>query len=442
MIRKDKLKVVVGLGKTGLSCVRYLKKHNINVAVVDSRVNPPGLIELKQTFPNVPVFFGSLDAEILAQADELIVSPGVALQEPAIAKQIERGISVIGDIELFARVATAPIVAITGSNGKSTVTVLVGEMAKTAGLDVRVGGNLGTPALELLQDHEPDLYVLELSSFQLETTFSLHAAAAVVLNISPDHMDRYENITEYQAAKMRIYEGCNVAVLNKDSLNNRQHNKALIFGLGEPQANEFGVKDNYLMHGSQKLLAVSELKIKGDHQIANALAALALGTAAQLPMSAMLAALCKFTGLSHRCQWIGKFAGIEWYNDSKATNVGAALAAITGLAPYVVGKLILIAGGQGKDADFSVLYSAVREHVRMVILLGEDADKLAAALDRAAEIICTQSMQEAVECAAQNAQSGDVVLLSPACASFDMFANFEQRGEVFTENVKTLYLHL
>lgn len=415
------MKVIIGLGKTGLSCIRYLLKKNTDIAIVDNRINPPGLPELKNYSPNVPVYLGCFHENILSQADELVISPGVSLKEPAIAKQIKNGKPVIGDIELFARAARAPIIAITGSNGKSTVTTLVGEMAKCAGINVGVGGNLGIPALDLLTAPEPDLYVLELSSFQLETTYSLKAKAAVVLNISPDHMDRYENIEEYKAAKMRIYNGCEVAVI-------------------EGEWNLFSTEGNYLTYEKQKLLSIDKLKIKGRHQVSNALAALALGAAAGLPMAAMLKALREFPGLPHRCQWVAKINNVDYYNDSKGTNVGAAKAAIEGLGRgtghCALTKIILIAGGQGKGADFSELFPVVEKYVRAVILIGQDAPKIKTALTGACKILFAESMREAVKFAAQEAQPGDMVLLSPACASFDMFNNFEHRGEVFCEDVR------
>ena len=402
------MKVIIGLGKTGLSCVRYLLKKDTNIAVVDNRFDPPCLAELKNSFPNVPVYLGGFHEEILSKADEIIISPGVS------AKQIKNGKPIIGDIELFCRAAKAPIIAITGSNGKSTVTALVGEMAKCAGLKVKVGGNLGPPALDLLTDLKPDLYVLELSSFQLETTYSLKAKAAVVLNISPDHMDRYENIAEYTAAKMRIYNNCEVKII--------------------PEQNAFKIRDNYLTYNNQKLLAIDELKITGQHQISNCLIALALGQAVNLPMPAMVKALREFKGLPHRCQWVAKINNVNYYNDSKGTNIAATKAAIEGLGP--MGPIVLIAGGQGKGADFSLLFPAVKKHVRALILIGEDADKLKTALTGACTIKMCSTMQDAVATAQQSAQPGDIVLLSPACASFDMFDNFEQRGNVFMNAVR------
>jgi len=441
MRQNSKLKVIVGLGKTGFSCVRHLVKHNYNIAVVDSRKQPPMLQQLQTSFPNIPIHIGNFAEDILAQADELIVSPGVSINELPVAKQIKNGIPAIGDIELFTHYAKAPIIAITGSNGKSTVTTLVGEMAKCAGLNVQVGGNLGTPALDLLNEPNPDLYVLELSSFQLETTYSLKAEVAVVLNISPDHMDRYKNIEEYTAAKMRIYNGCKIAVINRVEqacLFPTGKSKYLSFGLDEPGQNEFGIRNNYLSYGPQNLLAIDELKLKGQHQVANVLAALAIGTAVKLPMPVMLQVLREFEGLPHRCQWVAKINGVDWYNDSKGTNVGATQAAIEGMGSSIAGKLILIVGGQGKGADFSPLYAGVKKYVRSVILIGKDASKLAVALNAATEILYAKSMRQAVEIAMQKARKRDAVLLSPACASFDMFDNFEHRGKVFADEVNKL----
>jgi UDP-N-acetylmuramoylalanine--D-glutamate ligase len=495
-MKKDNknLTIIVGLGKTGLSCVRFLAKCGKNIAVVDSRENPPGLTELTTKYPNVAIYLGGWHEDLLQTAQQLVVSPGIALTTPAIANQIARGIPVIGDIELFAQSVTKPIVAITGSNGKSTVTTLVGAMAKAAGLKTGVGGNLGTPALDLITEPEPDLYVLELSSFQLETTYSLKAAAATILNVTPDHLDRYRNIEEYAAAKLRIFNNCKTAIINCDNCwflpeNFCQQQVCLNFGLGdcrnssifvisakaeiqesaetldsrlrgndivcagiddregkksqistsplaESQNNEFSVVDNYLVFGKKKLISVTEVLIKGQHQIANALAALALGHAIGLPMDKMLATLKSFPGLEHRCQWVAKINGVDWFNDSKGTNVGATEAAIAGLGASIAGKIVLIAGGQGKGADFSCLTKVVKAYVRTLILIGVDAGKIAAELAGATTILFADSMEQAVELAQQRTKTGDSVLLSPACASFDMFKNFEHRGRVFVELVK------
>lgn len=438
-------KLIIGLGKTGLSCARFLTKQNQSFAVIDTRPSPPGLQEFINEFPNCQVHLGSFNEELLEKAAELIVSPGISLREPAIAKQIVKGTPAIGDIELFARHATAPIAAITGTNGKSTVTTLLGEMAKATGLRVGVGGNLGTPALDLL-DQQAELYVLELSSFQLETTYSLSAATATVLNVSPDHMDRYLNFDEYVNAKQRIYHHCKVPIINRNEPKSfcgvTDLSQAISFGLDAPPQQNFGLltvaNELFLAQGTEKLLNANEMIIKGKHQIANALAALALGTAIQLPMPTMLKTLQTFKGLTHRCQWIATIHGVAWYNDSKGTNVNSTLAAIEGLGEVIPGKLILLAGGLGKQQDFSPLRTAAEKYARAVILFGKDAPLIADALQNTIPISFANDLANAVTQAQQKAEAGDIVLLSPACASFDMFQNFEHRGQVFINLVTAL----
>jgi UDP-N-acetylmuramoylalanine--D-glutamate ligase len=439
MTERDIANVIVGLGKTGLSCARYLAARGASFVVTDSRTVPPGLEELHRDFPDVPVFTGGFDAAVLARARRLIVSPGVALTEPAVAAAVRDGAEAVGDIELFAREARAPVVAVTGANGKSTVTTLVGEMIRDAGFVVRVGGNLGTPALDLLATPIPDFYALELSSFQLETTYSLNAAAAVVLNISPDHMDRYGDVSEYAAAKRRIYHGDGVMVINRDdprvAAMIEPGRRVVSFGLDAPGQEDFGVRDCdgsvYLAKGDEFLLAAAVLRLKGGHNIANALAALALGEAVGIPMAGMLASLRRFPGLPHRTQWVASRDGVDWYNDSKGTNVGATLAALQGMP----GKVVLIAGGLGKGQDFTPLKAAVAAKARAVVLLGRDAAQIAHALEGVVPVIHVNNMDEAVEQAGSLAQAGDSVLLSPACASFDMFRGYEHRGDVFSAAV-------
>ncbi len=348
---------------------------------------------------------------------------------------------------MFAQTARAPVAAITGSNGKSTVTTLLGEMARHAGRDARVGGNLGTPALDLLEASEPDLYVLELSSFQLETTYSLNAAAATVLNLTPDHMDRYRDLAEYAAAKQRVYRGAGVLIINRDdpivaAMAERQRT-CVGFTLHEPKEGDFGVRsvqgEPWLARGKENLLCAGALRIKGNHNIANALAALALGAAVGLPLRAMLEALTQFKGLPHRSEWVAEQDGVAWYNDSKGTNVGATLAALSGLgATLGAGNIVLIAGGDGKNADFSILRAAVQKYARAVVLIGRDAPMLARALRNTVPMISAADMKDAVRKARAAAQSGDAVLLSPACASFDMFSGYEERGRVFSAAVLEL----
>jgi UDP-N-acetylmuramoylalanine--D-glutamate ligase len=448
---------VVGLGRSGLSCVRYLLAQGHRVAVTDSRVEPPGLAPLRALDNAIPLSLGGLDAKLLRGATEIVLSPGVSQREPALAAAIARGVRVVGDVELFARALwqahpagaeeRLPVVAITGSNAKSTVTTLVGNMARRAGRNVRVGGNLGTPVLDLLVQAEggetPDLYVLELSSFQLETTYTLYAAAGVVLNISPDHMDRYMTVDEYCAAKHRVYRGGGCMVINRDdprvAAMARADRAVRSFGLGVPSEGDYGIREvgglSWLARGNTVLLPAPELGLQGRHNRANALAALTLGEAVGLPLESMLEEIKSFRGLPHRCQWVAERHGVRWYNDSKATNVGATVAAVRGLAKRP-GQLILIAGGLGKEADFSPLRDTLVGWVKTVILFGRDAPRIASVLRGGVPVRFVQDMGEAVITAEQIAAPGDTVLLSPACASFDMFSGYEERGEVFMHAVR------
>ncbi len=445
LIASDHFRIIVGLGKSGMSLVRFLANRGVSFAVADTRENPPELATLRRDYPQVEVRCGELDVEFLCRADELYVSPGLALATPALQQAAARGVKLSGDIELFARNAKAPIVAISGSNAKSTVTTLVGEMAAAAGKRVAVGGNLGTPALDLLSD-DIELYVMELSSFQLETTDQLSAEVATVLNVSEDHMDRYSGLPAYHLAKHRIFRGARQVVVNRqDALSRPLIGEGVpcwTFGLNRPDINGFGLREEngekYLAFQFENLMPVSELKIRGAHNQANALAALALGHAAGLPFEPMLAALRSFAGLVHRCQWVRELDGVSYYDDSKATNVGAALAAIEGLGADINGKLVLIAGGDGKGADFSALQAPVATHCRAVVLLGRDAELLAATFGDSVPLIRVKTLEEAVQRAAELALEGDAVLLSPACASLDMFKNFEERGRLFAQAVGDL----
>ena len=445
LIASDHFRIVVGLGKSGMSLVRFLAQRGVSFAVADTRENPPELATLRRDYPQVEVRCGELDVEFLCRADELYVSPGLALATPALQAAAARGVKLSGDIDLFARNAKAPIVAISGSNAKSTVTTLVGEMAAAAGKRVAVGGNLGTPALDLLSD-DIELYVMELSSFQLETTNQLGAEVATVLNVSEDHMDRYSGLPAYHLAKHRIFRGARQVVVNRQDALTRplmsEGQPCWTFGLGAPDFKAFGLREEngekYLAFEFQNLMPVRELKVRGAHNQANALAALALGHAVGLPFDAMLASLRNFTGLEHRCQWVRELDGVSYYNDSKATNVGAALAAIEGLGMDMDGKLILIAGGDGKGADFSGLRDSVAKHCRAAVLIGRDAGLIADALGDAVPQVRAGSLDEAIALSRSLAQSGDAVLLSPACASFDMFKNYEERGQLFARAVEVL----
>ena len=445
LIASDQFRIVVGLGKSGMSLVRHLARRGLPFAVADTRAAPPELETLRRDFPQIEVRCGALDVDFLCRASELLVSPGLALATPALQQAAARGVKLSGDIELFAREARAPIVAITGSNAKSTVTTLVGEMAAAAGRKVAVGGNLGTPALDLLAD-DVELYVIELSSFQLETTDVLNAEVATCLNVSEDHMDRYADLPAYHLAKHRIFRGARQVVINRDDALSRplvaDQLPCWTFGLGKPDFRGFGlVEENgekWLAFQFEPLMPARDLKIRGAHNQANALAALALGHAVGLPFAPMLDTLKTFAGLPHRCQWVRERRGVNYYDDSKATNVGAALAAIEGLGADIDGQLVLIAGGDGNGADFSSLRGPVAQHCRAVVLLGRDAGLIADALGDAVPQVRVASLDEAVQRCAELAEPGDAVLLSPACASLDMFKNFEERGRLFAAAVEAL----
>lgn len=445
LIASDQFRIVVGLGKSGMSLVRFLARQGVPFAVADTRANPPELATLREQYPQVEVRCGDLDADFLCRAQELYVSPGLSLRVPALVEAAARGVRLSGDVDLFARHAKAPIVAITGSNAKSTVTTLVGDMAKAAGKRVAVGGNLGTPALDLLAD-DVELYVVELSSFQLETCERLNAEVATCLNVSEDHMDRYDGMADYHLAKHRIFRGAKQVVVNRADALSRpliaDNVPCWTFGTNKPDFKAFGLieedGEKWLAFQFDKLMPARELKIRGAHNQSNALAALALGHAVGLPFEPMLQTLREFAGLAHRCQWVRERNGVNYYDDSKATNVGAALAAIEGLSADIDGKLVLIAGGDGKGADFNDLRGPVAQHCRAVVLLGRDAELVSVAIGNAVPKVRVNTLEEAVEHAADLALPGDAVLLSPACASLDMFKNYEERGRLFAKAVEDL----
>jgi UDP-N-acetylmuramoylalanine--D-glutamate ligase len=443
MIAGSGLPVVVGLGPTGLSVARFLAQRGDEFVVVDSRQHPPGLAQLRHELPEVTVITGELPQALLAQSTRLYVSPGIALQEPAIAAAVDAGVPVAGDIDLFAAAAKAPVVGITGSNAKSTVTELLGRMAQRSGLRVGVGGNLGTPALELLDDAN-QWYILELSSFQLERAGELGLAVACILNISEDHLDRHGDIASYHQAKQRIFGACSAAVFNREdprsAVPEALSASSISFGLDTPPQRGFGLLqeagEEWLAYEETQLLPARELAMVGRHNIGNALAALALGSAMQLPLAAMLVELREFPGLPHRCELVAVSAGVRFINDSKATNSGATLAALQGLAEGR--NIVLIAGGQGKGADFHELGAMLAATCKGVVLIGEDAALLEHATPQSLTPLHATSLEAAVSAARQLAEAGDIVLLSPACASFDMFRSFVDRGEQFTQAVLAL----
>lgn len=444
VIASDKHVMVVGLGVTGLSCAHFLKKQGVHFSLWDTRENPPQLETVKADFPNVEIILGELEAERLKSVSEIIMSPGLNTKHPALEEAKKAGVTIRGDIDLFVQHAKAPIAAITGSNGKSTVTSLLGEMAKASGKKLGVGGNIGTPALDLLND-QTELYVLELSSFQLELVHKLNAHSVCLLNISEDHMDRYQSKMEYLQAKQRIFLGAKNIIVNDDEPLSRplvnQQMKLLHYGLDSLDLNKFSYASDrhgaFLYKGFDTLIDVSELKVSGMHNYSNALAALAMGSSLGLPMDAMLSALREFKGLPHRCEFVREIDGVRYINDSKGTNPGATETAIKsfGMAGPDDARVVLIAGGDSKGSSMEPLVKPMSNFGRKAILFGRDADILSTALEGAVELERAKDLHEAVEIASSTALSGDTVLFSPACASFDMFENFEARGRAFCAEV-------
>ncbi|MCM8511315.1 UDP-N-acetylmuramoyl-L-alanine--D-glutamate ligase [Acinetobacter bereziniae] len=446
LIQRGGLKVVAGLGISGVSAVNFLHENGYRVAVTDSRQLPPGHDQIPAT---VQTSFGKLDQDLLFQAEEIVISPGLDIKLPEIQAAIAKGIPVVSEIQILRRATDKPIVAITGSNAKSTVTTLIGLMAQDAGVKVAVGGNLGRPALDLTRD-DPDVYILELSSFQLETTSNLNAEVAVVLNMSEDHLDRHGDMAGYHAAKHRIFQGVKKVVFNRDDSLTRplvpDVTPMQSFGLNAPDLKQYGIlrEDNgtiWLARGRERLLKSSEMYIQGTHNVANALACLALGEAIGLPIDKMLETLKTFKGLEHRCEFVKEVAGVRYYNDSKGTNIGATLAALDGLGAAIEaqgGKVAIILGGQGKGQDFTALRQSLEKYAKLAVLIGEDRPVIEKAIQGTTELLHAETLQEAVALCQQHTQAQDVVLLSPACASFDMFTGYPQRGHRFVEYVNGL----
>ncbi|WP_027468630.1 UDP-N-acetylmuramoyl-L-alanine--D-glutamate ligase [Deefgea rivuli] len=466
---KAKHCIVVGLGETGLATARWLVSKGACVTVADSRSTPPNLESLQAELPQVTLRLGAFNVDTFADADLLITSPGVPLATPEIAAAIAHGINVIGDVELLAQVLVgkpSKVIAITGSNGKSTVTTMVAQMCEAAGKTTVMAGNIGVPVLAALIEWEargewPDFWVLELSSFQLETTFSLAPIAATVLNVSEDHLDRYAGMKEYAATKASIFAGVGVQVLNREDGwcrgMSRQGREIIWFGADTPRnAAEYGLLeiegDFSLRCGEVELLKASELPLAGLHNAVNALASIALCRAAGLPIEPLVSALKNFKGLPHRVEFVAEVNGVAYYDDSKGTNVGATEAALKGMTRPVV----LIAGGDGKGQDFSPLFDACERICRAVLLIGRDAPAIAEVLNEATSaylavdeddeegddnylpVMMVPTLEMAVSVASNFAEAGDVVLLSPACASLDMFKNYHHRAEVFIAAVKDL----
>ena len=459
LIASDHKRLIIGMGQTGLSCARFLMAKGLSFDLCDTREELPKQNEIAQEFSESQIFNGQLDGLLLAQYQELIVSPGIAIAEPAIAFAIKQGSRVRGDVDLFAEYVTKPVIGITGSNGKSTVTTLVGEILAAAGHKPAVCGNIGIPVLDvLLNDADFHCYVVELSSFQLETTHHLAAEVACVLNISEDHMDRYDSMMSYHQAKHRVFQGCRSIVVNREDILTQPLTSTSMpkrsFGLtvsdnAVAAKNQYAIapladdsNNEYLMYEQQAILPVAELKIKGRHNQLNVLAAMALVDSLpaefKVPAEVLAKVLSSFSGLAHRCAWVAEKNGIQYFNDSKGTNVGSTLAAIEGLAVSGQKKVILIAGGVGKDQDFVPLADACQASVKQAVLFGRDAKLIATDLKTSVELEFTETLEQALNKAYGSAESGDIILFSPACASFDQFANYVKRGEVFEQLVADL----
>ena len=432
--------MVVGLGATGLSIARYLQRNDTNAIFFDSRDEPPGLEELEEIFPDAKVLLGG--SKLPKSVQRIIASPGVADSHPLLAKAHKKKIEVVSDIELFARDASAPFVAVTGSNGKSTVTTLLYHMCRADGREVLAGGNLGEPALDLLDQDKPDVYVLELSSFQLHRTQNLPAQVAILLNVSPDHLDWHEDEDEYRQSKYRVFRDAKAAVCNRADEEAAKYTKhcdqVVSFGLDAPLDGHYGLRvddeETYLARGETLLLATRDLAMYGVHNQLNALAALAVGDLLGLEMESMLQVLVEFPGLPHRMQFVARIGAVDYINDSKATNVAAAVASIESID----NMLVLVAGGDGKGGDFGDLSGAVADKLRGAVLIGKDAEKIAHALDTVMPVHFADTMGAAVSMAAQCAESDDTVLLAPACASLDQYNNYMERGDSFCDAVEAL----
>lgn len=448
MIAREGRIAVVGLGVTGLAAVRFLRQLGYSVIAFETFSASKGISQLQTELPDVPIEIGALSAEKLMQAQQVLLSPGVPRSQLAIASIVAAGIPVRGDIDWFARYALRPILAVTGANGKSTVASWLAHVLQEAHVPVALGGNIGVPALELLRQPEPVAYVLELSSFQLESTESLACEVACVLNVTPDHLDRYPSFEAYALTKQRIYRGAKHVVVNRDDPLTYglfpQTVTVHSFGADRPEPGQFGVIEKegqaHLAHGETALMPADELRLKGAHNVQNALAVLAMAHAFGMPVDSLLAPLKTYGGLAHRCEVVGEKSGVVFYNDSKATNVGAAVSAVQGLGPLhrVDGQpgIVLLLGGRGKGADFSPLRDVVAEHVSDVYVFGESASALADVLKDVVDLHMVDSMEAALSAAVTHVKAPGAILLAPACSSFDQFLNFEVRGQQFTQCVQ------
>jgi len=451
----NKLYLVVGLGKTGHSIARYLKRRHINFVLFDTRSQVNDIDEFKIEFPGVEVYLEILPEKIYNQIEAVITSPGVDCNLESMQRLKSKGIPIYGDVECFAREVSSPVIAITGTNGKSTVTSLVGEMVRCFGIPVGVAGNIGTPVLDMLDNGQTyELWVLELSSFQLDLTQSLQLLGATILNISPDHLDRHGSFNNYIAAKQRIFMHSEYYIYNRNdkyttpaNIESIKSSKLVSYGLDNPkQVNDWGIRDLngelYLAHGQENLMPINNARLKGTHNWLNILAASALAHIAGISYKAICSALQEFRSLPHRCEFIRSLDGVVWIDDSKGTNIGATIAAINGLGDTIKGKIVLIAGGQGKGADFADLRDIVAKYVKSIVVIGIDAKLIKTALEDIADFVESDTLENAIKVARTLASQGDIVLLSPACASLDMFRDYNHRGEVFAEVVNKLSLDL
>lgn len=437
-MRTGKKTVIVGLGKTGVSCARFFSAKGADYSVLDDDPSTERLAELNAINPTA--FSGGIIESELLSAHQLVLSPGVSPGKEEIREAVAAGVPVTGDVEIFSHEVKSPMIAITGSNGKSTVTRLVGHLLKACGYKVGIGGNLGNPCLDLLGEN-PDFYVIEISSFQIDTASSLPCEVATVLNLTPDHMNRYASVNEYYQSKASIFSNCKIAVVNRDTNYKFETgtSKLVTFGSDLPKnQNEYGlIEENglWLARGKRKLVGVDDLAIRGKHNALNALAALAICHSLGLSDNDMIAPITEFQGLEHRCEWIGQFDGIDFYNDSKSTNISSTLAAIEGLGKDLK-NIILILGGQSKEADFSQLNTVIGKYVKNVLVYGQDARLIEGALDQ--QVTLCSDLEDLISTAMRIGEKQNLVLFSPGCASFDMFSGFEERGEKFKSEVRRL----
>ncbi|EED34716.1 UDP-N-acetylmuramoylalanine--D-glutamate ligase [Luminiphilus syltensis NOR5-1B] len=436
--------MILGLGATGCSVARFWQRNGIPFKACDTRPEMESeLLHCEATAGAEQVLFGDFDPVVVDGLTELVVSPGIAMDHPLVDRALKAGVRVIGDIDLFMAEANAPVIGITGSNGKSTVTEMVAAILRASGSAVAVGGNLGTPALDLLE-HPADIYVLELSSFQLERSEKLGLAVATVLNISADHLDRHGSMPRYHQAKHRIFRGARTVVANRaDPLTVpllEEKADVVVWRDGEPDLREFGTRvvdgEVMLCRGFDTLAAATELPLPGRHNLANALAAMAVASAAGVDDEQLVPGLKHFHGLPHRCALVRELDGIRFINDSKGTNIGATRAALEGLGGN--GNVVLIAGGVGKGQDFTELQASAEQRCRRVLTVGESAREIELALGATVPCQRVETIEQAVTRGRELAKAGDIVLLSPACASFDQFSGYAARGLAFEEAVKAL----